>query len=180
VYFACLGLGFILIEIALLQRFSLFLGQPVYTLAVVLASLLAFTGAGSYLAGRFGRPPETTLRIAIPALVITLALTALATPIVFRAALGFPLGWRVAVAVVVLAPLGLLLGVPFPTGLRAAAADAGALVPWAWGVNGFFTVTGSVAALILGMAFGFLAVLTAAGACYLVALATFFGRTARG
>ena len=170
-YFAGLGLGFIMIEIALLQRFTLFLGQPVYTFAVVLASLLVFTGLGSYLAGKFGRAPRGALLRVIPSLLAALAVTALVTTPVFDAALGLALAWRVAVAVLLVAPLGVLLGMPFPTGLRAVAGEARALVPWAWGVNGFFTVIGSVAALILGMAFGFKVVLVIAGACYLAALA---------
>jgi len=70
-----------------------------------------------------------------------------------------------------LAPLGILLGMPFPTGLRIVSAEASALVPWSWGVNGFFTVIGTVTALILGMAFGFKMVLLVGALCYLIALA---------
>ncbi|MBF5040979.1 MULTISPECIES: spermidine synthase [Myxococcaceae] len=182
VYFAGLGLGFIMVEIALLQRFTLFLGQPVYTLAVVLASLLAFTGVGSALAERAlvrsGGDPLRTLRTAIPVLLALLLLTALATPLVFRAALGLDLPWRVVLSALMVAPLGIALGVPFPTGLREVAARAPELIPWAWGVNGFFTVIGSVAALMLGMGLGFRVVLGLAAACYggaLLALAS--GRT---
>src|SRR6266511_95168 len=138
-YFAGLGLGFIMIEIALLGRFMLFLGQPVYTFAVVLASLLIFTGVGAYLAGRFRLQPRRALLRIVP--------------------------------VILLAPLGILLGTPFPTGLRIVSKEASALVPWSWGVNGFFTVIGSVTALILAMSFGFKAVLLAGALCYLVALA---------
>jgi hypothetical protein len=79
--------------------------------------------------------------------------------------------WRVAVAVVLLAPLGMLLGVPFPTGLRIVSEEASALVPWSWGVNGFFTVIGTVTALIVGMSFGFKTVLLVGALCYLIALA---------
>jgi hypothetical protein len=80
------------------------------------------------------------------------------------------LPWRVTIAVALVAPLGFVLGMPFPTGLRIVASEAPLLVPWAWGVNGFFTVIGSVSAMILGMAVGFTAVLILAGACYLGAL----------
>jgi hypothetical protein len=168
-YFAALGLGFILIEIALLQRFTLFLGQPVYTLAAILASLLIFTGVGSALAERFGADPARALVRTIPALLGVLLLTAAASPLVFRAALALALPWRLAIAVAMAAPLGVLLGIPFPLGLRVAASRSAALVPWAWGINGFFTVIGSVCALILGMAFGFRVVLGIAGACYALA-----------
>src|SRR5208283_6022655 len=67
-------------------------------------------------------------------------------------------------------PLGILLGVPFPTGLRIVGKEAPPLVPWAWAVNGFFTVIGTVAAMILGMALGFNAVFIIAAACYAAAL----------
>jgi len=96
---------------------------------------------------------------------------ALLTPYVLSAALGLGLVWRVLISLLLIAPLGFVLGMPFPKGLQAVAEAAAELVPWAWGVNGFFTVIGSVAAVILGMAFGFRFVLGVAAVCYLVALA---------
>src|SRR5205823_10959919 len=93
------------------------------------------------------------------------------TPYIFNVALGWSLLARVVVSVLILAPLGILLGMPFPSGLRIIGEEAPSLVPWAWGVNGFFTVIGTVAALMLGMAFGFKVVLLIAAVCYLVALA---------
>jgi len=172
IYFAGLGLGFIMIEIALLQRFTLFLGQPVYTFAVVLAALLLFTGIGSALSDRFGSAARKNLRLIVPLILLTLLLTAFVTPYLFNATLGWSLLARVLVSVLILAPLGILLGMPFPSGLRIIGEEVPSLVPWAWGVNGFFTVIGTVGALILGMAFGFKAVLVIAAACYLIALAS--------
>jgi SAM-dependent methyltransferase len=169
-YFAGLGLGFIVIEIVLLQRFTLFLGQPVYTFAVILASLLVFTGIGSYLSDRAEPVSLRALARITGAIILVLAVTTLATPHVFAAAIGLSLPWRVLVAVVSLAPIGILLGMPFPLGVRIVSAAALPLVPWAWGVNGFFTVIGSVVAVILAMASGFTAALAFAGVCYVVAL----------
>jgi hypothetical protein len=169
-YFAALGLGFILIEIVLLQRLSLFLGQPIYTFSVVLAGLLIFTGAGSYLADRIQMVSRRTLSYGLLAVVAVILFTLVVTPPILMVALGLALPCRIAVAVLVIAPLGLLLGVPFATGLRFIGEEAQALVPWAWAVNGFFTVIGSVGAMILGMAFGFTAVLIVAAACYAAAL----------
>lgn len=170
-YFAGLGLGFIMIEIALLQRFTLFLGQPVYTFAVILAGLLVFTGLGAYLANRFSSSPRRSLFWIILCTLVIVFITAAATPMVFSSTLGWELPWRIAISVLLVAPLGIILGMPFPTGLRIIASEAPALIPWAWGVNGFFTVIGSVGALIFGMAFGFKVVLIIAGACYLTSLA---------
>jgi len=170
VYFAALGFGFIAIEMALLSQFTLFLGQPVYTYAVVLASLLVCTGVGSFLAGSFEAGPRRTIVRIVPLLVIALVLTGFATPLVFSVALGWTLPFRILLAVAILIPLGVLLGMPFPTGLRLVSLEAPALVPWGWGVNGFFTVIGTVIALILGMAWGFKVVLVVGGCSYLVAL----------
>ena len=79
--------------------------------------------------------------------------------------------WRVTLALIILAPLGILLGMPFPTGLRLVSEEAPALVPWCWGVNGFFTVIGTVSALMLGMSLGFKMVLVIAAICYVLAFA---------
>jgi MFS family permease len=169
IYFAGLGLGFIFIEVVFLQHFTLFLGQPVYTFAVVLAGLLMFTGLGAHLAGKLSGGSRQRLRRVIPCLLAVLAATALLTPLIFQAALGLSLFLRVLIALAVIAPLGVLLGMPFPTGLRIVGEEAPGLVPWAWGVNGFFTVTGTILALMLAMLVGFLAVLVLAGGCYLAA-----------
>jgi len=163
-YFAALGLGFIMVEIALLQRFLLFLGQPIYTYAVVLAGLLIFTGIGSYAAGKFGPGALKRVLLCVVALV---PITALITPMVFHAFLGFGIFWRIAIALLLIAPLGFVLGMPFPLGLRLAMQRSSALGSWAWGVNGFFTVIGTVVALMLGMMIGFRMVLILACACYL-------------
>src|SRR6266850_643841 len=170
VYFAGLGLGFIMIEIVYLQRFTLFLGQPVYTFSVILATLLLFTGAGAFATDRFGtatpRLAAATLGAAIGAMVVTM----LALPWVFTVSLGLPIAWRVMIAVAAVAPTGFLLGMPFPIGLRMVHGSAPALVPWAWGVNGFFTVIGSALAMLLGPALGFTATSIAAACCYGAAL----------
>jgi predicted membrane-bound spermidine synthase len=171
VYFAALGLGFIMVEMVLLQRFTLFLGQPIYTLAVVLAGLLISTGAGSYVTSGLRDSSKWSFVPIIAAILGALGVMALLTPYVLLAALGLGLPWRVLISLLLIAPLGFVLGMPFPKGLRAVGVVAPALVPWAWGVNGFFTVIGSIAAVILGMAFGFRFVLGVAAVCYLFGLA---------
>ena len=170
IYFAGLGLGFILVEMVLLQRFTLFLGQPIYTLAVVLAGLLISTGVGSYATGGLHGALKWSLAPIIFVILGALGVMAQVTPHVLSAALGLALPWRVLVSLLLIAPLGFVLGMPFPRGLRIVREEAPELVPWAWGVNGFFTVIGSVAAVILGMAFGFRVEMAVAAACYLVAL----------
>lgn len=169
-YFAALGFGFIMVEIALLQRFLLFLGQPIYTYAVVLAGLLIFTGVGSYAAGKWNLELTQALKRGLLGAVIVVLTMAAITPMVFRVCLGLSLPLRIAIALLLVAPLGFLLGMPFPLGLRLAMQRSSALGSWAWGVNGFFTVIGTVLALMLGMMIGFRMVLLLACACYLAGL----------
>lgn len=169
-YFGGLGLGFIMVELALLQRFTLFLGQPVYTLAAVLAGLLISCGVGSYATARFRESSRRPLLPIFALILCAIAGTMLFTPYVFSIALGLALPWRLVISLILIAPLGFLLGMPFPNGLRIVAEEAPELVPWAWGVNGFFTVIGSVSAIVLAMAFGFRVVLAVAACCYLIAL----------
>ncbi len=170
VYFAALGFGFILIEMELLSRFMLFFGEPVYTFAVVLAGLLIFTGVGAHVAGRFRVPPGRALSRIVPLILIALIATALVTPILFSAALGLRLLFRIVLSLALIAPLSVLLGMPFPTGLRIVSGQTPSLIPWCWGVNGFFTVIGTVSAQMLAMSFGFKTVIVAGALCYLIAL----------
>lgn len=169
-YFAALGLGFIMVEIALLQRFLLFLGQPIYTYAVVLAGLLIFTGLGSYAAGKWNLELTRAPKRGLLGALIVIPAMAVITPLVFRICLGLNLPLRIVIALLLVAPLGFLLGMPFPLGLRLAMQRSSALGSWAWGVNGFFTVIGTVLALMLGMMIGFRMVLLLACVCYLTGL----------
>ena len=169
VYFSGLGCGFIMIEIVMIQMFSLLLGEPVYTFAIVLAALLLFTGLGAYLSGRFPIP-EKNIRVAVTALAALLLLASFFLPSLLRTATALPMAGRVILSIVLIFPFGLLLGTPFPSGIRIIEKQSPALIPWAWGVNGFFTVVGSVLALILSMMIGFQAVIWIAVGIYLMSM----------
>ena len=166
-YFAALGLGFINVELVLLGRLNLFLGYPVYALVVVLFTLLLSSGAGSALAGRWSTPRGWRMALVLVAAVLSLG--AVAVPALIRAALGSPEPVRVALAVLAVAPMGLVMGTAFPLGLRRAADDAAGLVPWAWAVNGATSVFGSALTTLLSMSFGFSATLHVGISAYLVA-----------
>lgn len=170
-YFSGLGCGFIMIEIVMIQLFSLLLGEPVYTFAIVLAALLLFTGLGAYISGRYLNANKT-LRNAIIALSILLLIASFFLPSLLRAAIALPMSGRILVSILLIMPLGILLGMPFPSGIQIMSKQAPALIPWAWGVNGFFTVIGSVIALMLSMMIGFQAVLWIAIAIYLISMLT--------
>ncbi len=170
-YFLCLGLGYILVEIGFMQKFVLFLGHPIYALAVVLATLLAASGAGSALSGwgntRFGFR-GFVLRATL-ALAGLLAIYALGLTPLFHALLGLPLPVRVLVAILLIAPPGLLMGTLLPTGVRVAGAAGSDMVAWAWSANGAASVVGSVLAMSLSMNFGFTIALGIGIAVYLAA-----------
>ncbi len=169
-YFSCLGLGFMLIEMSLLKRFILFLGHPIYSLAVILFSLLVFSGFGSLLAARVA-PGEERRRL-IPlllALVLLSSFYVFALPAVLDPWMAAPVAGRCLLAVALLSPLGLLLGMPLPLGMRLFHGDGGA-VPWSWGVNGATGVLGALLAVVLAMNFGFTFTLLAGEAVYLLAL----------
>ena len=169
-YFSGLGIGFIFIEIVMIQLFSLLLGEPVYTFAIVLSALLLFTGAGAFISGRYMLKPFRTLRLSIIVLAALLLVASLLLPSLLRAAIALSLPARVILAILLIMPLGILLGIPFPAGIDIISRQAPSLIPWAWGVNGFFTVIGSVLAIILSMLTGFQSVLWIAIAIYLISM----------
>jgi hypothetical protein len=174
-YFTALGLGFLFFEIALIQRLILFLGYPTYSLTVTLASLLMFTGVGALASARFkGRIDQATKALA--PLVVAVGLSYLfLLPLLTDALLTTALAVRVLVAFVVLAPLGILLGMFMPLGLGVVASltsHSEEYVAWGWAVNGFASVIGSVLTTMIAMVAGFNVVLGLAMVVYLVALVT--------
>ena len=170
-YFVCLGAGFILIEVTLTQKFVLFLGHPVYALVVVLFSLLLFSGAGSALSSRFAGPD---LRKAITwmcaAIALLVLLGTLAASPAFHRLVHLPIAARIAITVALIAPSGLLMGMPMPTGIRLLSRERPEIIPWAWGLNGAASVMGSVLALAIAILTGFNQSLALGAAFYLLAI----------
>jgi hypothetical protein len=172
-YFGALGLGFMFFEISLIQRLVLFLGFPTYSLTVTLASILIFTGVGALISGRFAGRPRTVLAPLAAILVVLTGFYLWGLPLITEGLLGWPLGARVAVAFLVLAPLGLTLGMFMPLGLGAVSALSPfgrEYVAWGWAINGFASITGAVLTTLLAMVFGFTVVLVIALGVYGVAL----------
>ena len=167
-YFLLLGLGFMLLEIGFLHRFVLFLHHPLYTATTVLASFLVFAGAGSALAqaATSGRVNPKIARAAI-GLVLALTLVGLLLlPWLAEAIVGEAAWLRYLLAVALVAPLALAMGMPFPLGLIALQRQAPSLLPWAWAANGCASVVGAVLATVLAIQWGFTAVMLLALACY--------------
>ena len=170
VYFAAIGLAFMLVEIAFIQKFGLLLGHPLYAIAVVLFAFLLSAGLGSGLSERL---LPARLRIALPVLAIASvsAVYAIVLPALLPLVTALPDAGRIAIGVVLILPLGLAMGMPFPAGLARVAASAEGFVPWAWGVNACASVIGAIAATLAAVHFGFTAVLIAAILLYALAAA---------
>ena len=169
VYFPALGLGFLLIEIAFIEHAALLLGDRTSGFALVLTTMLVFSGIGAMWAGRMAAPTRA-LRIAVLVALgcATLALVAVRPAVL--AALDLPWMARAAILVVALAPISLALGFPFPLGLDRFQEEGPALLPWAWALNGAFSVVATPLANLLGHGAGLSWLLAAGMVCYAAAV----------
>ena len=165
VYFLALGLGFMAIEIPLLQRFSFFLSHPLYAAAVVLASFLVFAGLGARFSARLA-PRTRWPFVAIAGIALAYVVV---LPPLLAALMGLAQAWKILLTVLLVAPLAFCLGMPFPLGLAAVAGRAAALVPWAWGINGFASVVATLLATLLAIHWGQSLVVVAAVLLYGIA-----------
>jgi len=161
IYFAALGLGYLMIEMPLMQQFILYLDQPALSFSIVLTTLLLASGIGSMTATR------VSLRRCLIALIAVLIVYQPVLSLLFEHTIAWPLASRVALSIGCLFPLGALMGVPFAAGLLRAERIAPGLTPWIWAINGSASVISSVLAMILALTFGYHVVLMTAGGCYL-------------
>jgi hypothetical protein len=167
-YFGLIGLAYLLVEIPLIQRFILYLGQPAYAMTTVLFSLLLFSGIGSAFSSRIPN------RVALGILCALLFSFPWLLPILFSATLGAPFPLRLGLAILILAPLGICMGVPFPAGIHWIGSEIDLqtnrsvpLIPWAWAVNGTASVVAAVLAALLALTYGYGLVLLVGASCYL-------------
>jgi hypothetical protein len=173
--FLMLGVGFMVAEISLIQKLVLFLGQPVLSLAVLLFSLLLGVGLGSIHSGRLPRE-----RISNGIAVVSISIVAMLLsytfllPLIFNQLLGLDLAIRSLAAVVMLTPLGFLMGFPFPLGIRLLKEmKIENHIPWMWGVNGVGSVLGSAIAVVIAISLGLTEALLVAAGCYFIIFLTF-------
>lgn len=167
-YFGALGVAFMLVEVPTIQRLTVYLGRPVYSLAAALFSLLLFSGLGSLWSNRGTQDGATVrrLRWLFPALVGIILLQVLVGAWLLDRTIGWPLPARLAVTTLILAPMSFLMGMPFPLGMRWAGKHRSGVVPWLWGVNGVMSVTGSALAIALAIHIGLRLTLLVAGLLY--------------
>jgi hypothetical protein len=160
-YFLAIGIAFLFMEIAIMQKFILFLHHPLYSFAVTLAAFLVFAGLGSYLSSRLGRHySRYTLLIGSITGIVLLGLTyILILDELFMMLSVIPVLLKILLTILLVAPLALLMGMPFPLALSSLAEHAQALIPWAWGINGCASVISASLATLLAIHIGFSAVI---------------------
>ena len=179
VYYACLGLGYMMIEIFLIQRLTFFLVDPIFSNSVVITAMLVLSGIGSLSSGTWRMPSRNRVLVAAGGIALSCLFYVFGLTPIVNALLGLPLAAKISIAILAIAPAAFCLGIPFPTGLSALSSSRPGLIPWAWGVNGAVSVTGTVLARLLSISAGYSVVLVAAVVLYALAAASFSGNAAR-
>jgi hypothetical protein len=169
-YFLAIGAGYILIEVALIQKFVLFLGHPTYALTVVIFSMLISSGLGSFMSRRIVRDRNSVLVAVLAIAAAMVAVLAVALQPLLTAGVGLPLPVKMLATVLMVAPAGFAMGIPFPTGLRLLEQRHQPSVRWAWSLNAAASVLGSVGALVLALYIGLVETMLVGGGLYVCAL----------
>jgi len=167
-YFSLIGIAFMGVEIELFHVFALLLGSPIITFAVVLAGLLLSSGAGSYVSGRLAHASPVSLAAIFAALVGSLAVFLLTRAYLLSTVVAMPMPARVAATLLIVAPLGFLMGMPMPLGMSVVARSE-RLVLWGWSLNGVFSVLASVGAIYSAIYIGTTRTFAIAAAAYVLA-----------
>jgi spermidine synthase len=171
-YFFTLGLGYMLIEISLIQKFILFLGQPIFSISVIIFSLLTFSGLGSLFSEKF---KAKNLKPIIITLSLSVLLYLLTLPLLFNQFISEGLFQKILISFLSLMPLGFLMGMPFPLGIKLAGKiGKEELIAWGFSTNAFASILGSILAIILALQFGFSTVLIFAAVIYGLGLGFIF------
>ena len=166
-FFVCIGLGFMLIEMSMMQRLMIFLGHPTYALSVVLFTLLLSSGLGSYLTHWVGSGGwRGAGGVWLVLLLGALTGLGLGSPVAVRAFAASETWRRIAVSAAILAPAGVLMGMPFPLGMKRASQRSAALTPWLWGLNGAASVCASVLSVAIALGSGISAAFWTGLGCY--------------
>ncbi len=170
IYFTCLGLSYLFLEMAMIQKFTLFLAHPVYAVSGSIAAFLIFSGLGSlYFQQQTTHTDERLLRLAITGIVgLSIAYMVL-LPILFVIFAGAGMLWKMTMTLACIAPLAFCMGIPFPFGMRRLHERGQELVPWAYGINGCASVLSSLLATCIAIPYGFRSVILCAAGLYALA-----------
>ncbi|MFN7544821.1 MAG: hypothetical protein ACK5TN_18725, partial [Acidobacteriota bacterium] len=178
-YFVCLGAGYIMIQVSLIQKFVLLLGHPTYALTVIIFSMLISSGLGSYFSKRIVNQNGERLRIVLLLIVILVPVLGYFAELVSGLGPAWPLAGKMLVTVMVIAPLGFLMGIPFPTGLAALEGWEKSAVRWGWSMNAAASVMGSAMAIFFAIYLGLYQTLVLGGLLYLLAAWIYRGTAER-
>lgn len=178
-YFAALGMGFILIELALLQKFILLMGNPTMTFALLLFTILISSGSGSLLSSRIAKNNMKNLIFVIGGIAGLGTLYVLFLQPIIYSTIAESIEVKAAVSIAILAPIGFLMGMPLPTGMRLLKVHRPDYIPWMWAINGAFSVMGAVLAIALGIMYGSSLAMILGILIYLVALGISFASKKR-
>ena len=170
-YFLLLGLAYMFLEMGFIQKLTLLIGHPVFGVAVTLLGFLVFSGCGSLASERLPLPAAGRIRTAVLAIIVIGLLEIAFISFRFEWLVGFSRLGRCLAGLALTGPLAFFMGMPFPTALRQLHSSAQPLVPWAWAVNGFASVTAAVLGTFLAVSAGFTSLVFIALACYLLAAA---------
>jgi hypothetical protein len=154
-YFASLGLSYMLVEVFLMQRLVVFLGNPIFATSIVITSMLIISGIGNLVSPRFSASRVARVRLAVAGIAASLVFYMLGLPAVIGLLQNTPLAVRILATVVLVAPAAFFMGIPYPSGLEALTEKRPRLLPWAWGMNGGLSVAGTALAWIISLAAGF-------------------------
>jgi hypothetical protein len=172
IYFFAIGTGFMFVEITFIQIFTKFLGDPIVSVSAIFTSILVFSGLGSSVQKKIGLIAIHRMRIAVAAILLTTMFLYLTSDFILNVFVGAGTGWRYFITVLMLMPVSFFMGWMFPSGMDVLEKQSDSLIPWAWGVNGFASVTAAPLAIMLSMSIGFNNVILIGLGCYLLAAAT--------
>lgn len=178
-YFLCLGAGYILIQVALIQKFVLLLGQPTYALTVIVFSMLVASGAGSYFSRRVVAGDDARLTRVLAAIAVLVAVLAFGASRLVEVAAAWPLPVKILATTLSITPAAFLMGMPFPSGLQRLEERHAPSIRWAWSLNAAASVLGSAGAIFLAIYLGLRATLLIGGSLYLCALAVIVATQAK-
>jgi hypothetical protein len=171
-YFLCIGIGYILVQVALIQKFVMLLGHPTYALTVIVFSMLVFSGLGSFYSRKVVAADDSRLRRVLIVVALFVSALAFLAPVVSDAGIAWPLPLKMLATALLIAPAAFMMGMPFPSGLSRLEKLHPASVRWAWALNAASSVLGSASAIFLAIYLGLRETLLVGGVMYICACLT--------
>ncbi len=172
IYFGALGVGYMFVEIILIQRFVLYFGHPVYALSAVISTMLIASGAGSLTSGKIPAIPRSPALIGMIITLMLLFYTFFLTPIL-QGTIASPIAVKILISLLLIGIPSFFKGMMFPLGIRYLSGYDASQTPWGWGINGSFSVVSTSLAMLIAVEKGFMLVMTVAVVCYALAFMVF-------